>query len=356
MNKMQIIRMVSFLALVAVLVGSLTSVALMQPDYAQTDDRFDDFKKFEENTVDVVFTGTSGIDRYYIPAKGFEDYGITAYPLTSDAQPAWMVTNVLYEAEKRQNPQLVVIDMRPFTTQYNKKIGSIETGVRYLTDGLCLSPKNKVDAIEKSIDKLQTLSPDTDFDRKTFYLSLIKHHGAWESVNEFIDEYAYAELGFYMSPTRTIVTTEDFEDKTAETEKRGALHPVAEESLYELLDYLDTKDYDVLFINTPQGRSEEEMSTNNTLADILKERGYKYLICEIGDDYDKEKEFYNSGHVNYYGALKFTDYFCEYLLDNYDLKDRRDDANCEYWNGHMDSIEDTIAQWEKEAKADKEEK
>lgn len=353
MNKKQALSMVLFLVMVVALVCSLTAVALMQPDYAQTDDRFDDFKKFEKNTVDVIFTGTSGIDRYYIPAKGFEDYGITAYPLTSDAQPAWLVKNMLFEAEKRQDPKLVVIDMRPFTTQYNKKIGSIETGVRYLTDGTCLSPKNKVDAIEKSLKKLKTLSPDTDFDRKTFYLPLIKHHGAWESVNEFIDEYAYAELGFYMSPTRTIVTTKGFEDKTAETKTRGELHPVAKESLLELLDYLDTKDYEVLFINTPQGRGEEEMSSNNTVGDILTERGYKYLICEMGDDYDREKDFYNEGHVNYYGALKFTDYFSEYLLENYDLTDRRNDENCEYWNGHMDEIIDTVALWEEQAQEEK---
>lgn len=352
MNKKQIARMIAFLLVVVLLVSSLTAVALLQPDYAQTDDRFDDFKKFEKNTVDVIFTGTSGIDRYYMPAKGFEDYGLTAYPLTSDAQPAWLVTNVLYEAEKRQDPKLVVIDMRPFTTQYNKKIGSIETGVRYLTDGMCFSPKNKVDAIEKSIKKLKTLAPDKDFDRKTFYLPLIKHHGAWESVNEFIDEYAYADLGFYMSPTRTIVTTDKFEDKTAETTKRGELHPLAYESLMELLDYLDTKDYEVLFLNTPQGRSEEEMSTNNTLADILSERGYKYLICEIGDDYDMEADFYNSGHVNFYGAEKFTDYFAQYLKENYELSDRRDDENCQEWYGHYDSIKSTVKKWEKEAKAE----
>ena len=172
-------------------------------------------------------------------------------------------------------------------------------------------------------------------------------------MNEFIGEYAYSELGFYMGPARTIVTTKDFEDKTAETETRGALHPVAEESLNEFLDYLDTKDYEVLFINTPQGRSEEEMSTNNTIADIVSERGYKYLICEIGDDYDKEKDFYNDGHVNYYGALKFTDYFCEYLLENYDLKDRRNDENCKYWEGHMDKIIDAVAMWEETAAEEK---
>ena len=93
-----------------------------------------------------------------------------------------------------------------------------------------------------------------------------------------------------------------------------------------------------------------------TVGDILTERGYKYLICEMGDDYDREKDFYNEGHVNYYGALKFTDYFSEYLLENYDLTDRRNDENCEYWNGHIDKSSDTVAHWEKEAKAEKEEK
>lgn len=344
--------MIAFLLVVVALVSGITAVALMQPDYAQTDDRFDDFRKFEDNTVDVIFTGTSGIDRYYIAAKGFEEHGITAYPLTSDAQPAWLTVNILIEAVRHQSPKLVVIDIRPFTTQYNKKIGSIETGVRYLTDGTCLSPVNRFNAIETSLVKLQTLSPDTDFDRKTFYLPLLKHHGAWQSIDEFVDEYAYAQLGFYMSPTRTVVTTEAFEDVTGEVTKRGQMHPVAQESLNQLLDYLDTQSYDVLFLNTPQGRSEEEMSTNNTVCDILDERGYKYLICEIDDTYDMESDFYNSGHVNYYGAEKFTEYFAQYLLDNYELEDRREDENCEYWYGHYDAIKDTVVQWEKEKEAE----
>ncbi len=354
MSKKQVLRFVAFMLVVIALIGSLTAVALLQPDFAQTSQRFDEFNDFEDDTVDVIFTGTSGIDRYWIAAKGFEEYGITAYPLTSDAQPAWLATNMLEEAVRNQSPKLVVIDMRPFTTQYNKKISSIETGVRYLTDGHCLSFFNKVDAIEKSLDKLETLAPDEEFDRLTFYFPLIKHHGAWASVDEFVDEYAFSELGFYMSPSRTIVTTEAFEDTTKETEDLGQLHKVAEESLNELLDYLDKQEYEVLFINTPQGRGQEEMSTNNKLCDILEERGYKYLICEIDESYDMEADFYNSGHVNYYGAEKFTDYFAQYLLNNYDLQDRREDDNCANWYGHYDVIKDTVAQWE--ADAQKEEK
>ncbi len=350
MNKKQVFRMIAFLLVVVVLIAGLTTLVLQQPDFAQTQDRYDDFKKFEKNTVDVIFTGTSGIDRYYISAKGFEDYGVTAYPLTSDAQSAWLSVNMLEEAKRTQDFKLAVIDMRPFTTKYNKKIQSIEAGVRYVTDTNCLSLKNRLNAIGKSLPKLQTLAPDHEFDKKSFYLPLIQHHSAWENMQEFIDEYAYADLGFYMSPTRTVVTTEAFEDKTGQVDTRQPLHPVAEESLNELLDYLDTQDFEVLFLNTPQGRSEEEMALNNSLCDILSERGYKYLMCEITDDYDMEKDFYNSGHVNFYGAEKFTDYFAQYLKDNYELTDRRNDENCEYWTGHYDSIKDTVAAWEKEAK------
>lgn len=60
MNKKQVLRFIGFMLCVVLLVGSLTYVALQQPDFAQTQDRFDDFKKFEDNTVDVIFTGTSG--------------------------------------------------------------------------------------------------------------------------------------------------------------------------------------------------------------------------------------------------------------------------------------------------------
>lgn len=349
MNKKQVLRFIGFMLCVVLLVGSLTYVALQQPDFAQTQDRFDDFKKFEDNTVDVIFTGTSGIDRYYISAQGFEDYGITAYPLTSDAQSAWLAVNMIEEAKRTQNPQLVVIDMRPFTTMYNKKVESIEAGVRYVTDTNCLSLKNRINAIEKSLTKLQTIAPDHKFDKKSFYLPLMKHHSAWASIEEFIDEYAFAQLGFYMSPTRTVVTTPAFEDLTGVVSSKTDLHPVAQESLNELLDYLDTQEFEVLFINTPQGRSESEMSTNNKLCDILESRGYKYLMCKIDETYDLENDFYNSGHVNYYGATKFTDYFAQYLKDNYDLPDRREDTNCEYWYGHNDQIIDTVSLWAQQA-------
>lgn len=86
----------------------------------------------------------------------------------------------------------------------------------------------------------------------------------------------------------------------------------------------------------------------NTLCDILDERGYKYIRFPLDEKiYDKTKDFIDDGHVNYYGAEKFTPVFAKYLVENYDLPDHRDDVRCiEDWVGPYDTIKKRIASWE----------
>ena len=70
---------------------------------------------------------------------------------------------------------------------------------------------------------------------------------------------------------------------------------------------------------------------------------------------DLNTDFYNEGHTNYYGAQKFTKVFSEYLVENYDLKDRRNDENVkEHWDGVHDKLLAKIAELE-EARRLKEE-
>lgn len=344
--KKHLITLISFLLVAVLMLWGLTELVLLQPDFHQTEQRYDTYRSFDEGTVDAVMVGTSGIDRYYIPALGFEQYGVTVYPLSSDAQPTWLTINVLKEMEKHQSPSLVILDIRCFTTMYNKKIGSLEAASRYLTDNGCLRGKNKMDAINNSLNALTILGPEEEFDKLTFYFPLIKHHSAWSSVDKFAKEKAYSKLGFYMSPIRTTVTTEKFEDYTGTTNEKGELHPMVEENLNKILDYLDTKDYQVLFLDTPQGRSQEETMRVNTVCDIVSQRGYDYLVCPIDDNYSMTEDFYNSGHVNFYGAQKFTAYFAQYLVDNYNLQDHREDEKYTKWEGHYSEIEALVKEWE----------
>lgn len=348
MNKKQVFRLIAFFVVVALLVLGLQRLVLSQPDITQTEQRYRDFKNFKDGTVDVVITGTSGIDRYWIAAKAFEEYGLTAYPLSSDSQPSWLVKNVIIEAEKTQNPKLVVIDMRSFTSQYGKSLANIEAGARYLTDSKCLSHDNRMDAIDRTLEALGMIAPDKEYDRNTFVFPLVKHHGVWAGLDEFDHEDALSELGYYMCPLRTVKTTKPFEDFSSINEEVGQMHPVTHKYLLELLDYLDEQSYEVLFINTPQGRNLLETSTINAMVEILEERGYRYLIYNITEPYHMEEHFYNEGHVNYHGAEMFTEQFSQYLKEHYNFEDRREDNDCKNWYGHYDRIKQIVAEWEAE--------
>ena len=75
----------------------------------------------------------------------------------------------------------------------------------------------------------------------------------------------------------------------------------------------------------------------NTAIDIVESRGYDVvdfntpeMIRTLGIDW--KKDFYNSKHVNYMGAEKYTRYLTAYIEDNYDLPDHRDDSRFGKWD------------------------
>jgi len=120
-----------------------------------------------------------------------------------------------------------------------------------------------------------------------------------------------------------------------------ALDPISERSLYELIDYIKENDLNVLFVDTPQSNNKKKMGRSNTVYKILEKEGMPYLHHFTEDsenglsiDLDFKSEFYNSSHVNYIGAVKYTKILAEYLDENYDLTDRRNDSKAQKdWDG-----------------------
>ena len=64
-------------------------------------------------------------------------------------------------------------------------------------------------------------------------------------------------------------------------------------------------------------------------------------------DLDLNTDFYNAGHVNFYGAQKFTKVFGDYLVENYNLADHRKDEHIkENWDGVHERLLVKIAELE----------
>ena len=162
-------------------------------------------------------------------------------------------------------------------------------------------------------------------------------------------------MGFYMA-SNTSVTKEPQEVIPYNYTNYDPLDRLVEDSLYEVLDYLKEKNVEILVVDTPQIKEEHEMTKANTLYRLLDDLNIDYINFLSEDqssdsvytiDLDYQNDFYNDGHVNYYGAEKFTDYFAEYLDANYDLPDRRGDENVtKDWNGTYDAIKNKIKDYE----------
>ena len=58
---------------------------------------------------------------------------------------------------------------------------------------------------------------------------------------------------------------------------------------------------------------------------------------ELGLDFDKD--FYNSKHVNFIGAEKYTRYLTDYIAAHYGLPDHRDQEGYESWEEAYETYE-----------------
>ena len=108
----QVAKVVVFLGIFCVILYFLCDIFEYSNGYMSQ--RYELYKSFEPDTIDAVIIGTSGVDRSWIAAKGFDKFGLAVYPLSIDAMPCWTVLDMIKEAFLYQNPKLVVIDMRTF--------------------------------------------------------------------------------------------------------------------------------------------------------------------------------------------------------------------------------------------------
>lgn len=358
MTKKEFGRMIAFALVVCLMLICLCEVFELN-DTTNIAMRFKKFYNLEENTVDAVWIGTSGSDRYWMAPKAYEEYGMTVYPLAVDAMPTWLFINMIEEAQDKHDTKLFIIDLRAYG-QNNTKKSAMDVRARRVLDAMPFFSVNRLKVAFKTMEEIQKVTGEKSAFELSYLLPYIKYHSKWSeedfSIKNNVSDAEHSYLGFYMNKKLSVKQSEQ-EPYVYDADYFEELDPIAEDSLYELLDYIKEHELNVLFVDTPQYKSEMEMGRANTVCKILDEYGVPYLnfsaTDENGDfphglELDHEKDFYNEGHVNYYGAEKFTAVMAAYIDANYDLPDRRnDEAVREDWDGVYDKILKQIEKWEK---------
>ncbi len=293
----------------------------------------------DKNTTDVIFIGSS--HAYYSISSNelWGEYGIPATVMASSSQAICNSYYLLKDILKYQKPKVVVVETfgAVFSNLY-----MAESRMRQVLDAMPMS-LTKLEAIHN-------LCKDYSFPHKMTYLFPISlYHSRWQELKP----YDFYQKNTYLRGTSL---TFEYRDYTAYKPKKNKvkkkdIFPGTVDYLQKLIDITRENDIQLVFYASPvaaykKSKYKSYYGMNLSMEDFANEHNIPFLFMEKLDDlnFDYEKNFMDSEHVNYFGQKMITEYIAEYLKSNYDLPDRRGDSRYEQYQKDYEKYQITLAE------------
>lgn len=332
------ICIMAFVVMAAALFLYLNKVFSMGDDDANRQ-TFKAFYSEEPNTIEVAYLGTSAANRFFINPQAYHDEGIASFTVATMGMPMFFIPEVIDEVEKTQDPKLYIIELRWFL---KSKDDINDAHIRRVTDNLKYS-RNKFGSIDKAFTIMDGDTGelgDISYNKVDYLVPVVKYH-------DRLTQHSMRRGDWKLTSTKNKTKGFILSDKTRKqvnqfparlTPGEAPMSELAEESLNEVLDYCDQMKggADILFVLSPYSVKTGQMPVFNTVIEKVEKRGYQVLNFNTKEmyeelDLDWDKDYYDSMHVNYLGAEKYTAWLSKYLKSNYALEDYRGDARYESW-------------------------
>lgn len=259
----------------------------------------------------------------------------------------FLIKNILNEA----NPKVIVAECFKTTKEFSEVAGVAPEN--HFMPARVTFPKElfSYDMIQYSLD---TYPENKKYSLKHYFFPEIVFHSRWSQLrkNDFakVDEY---KSGFYINhkvyPIKDIVS----ENKVPQLEG-DFLDPVQLEYLIKTIELCKSKDVDLVLMVAPYSPNmhpltkanwQEVVQAYRDMSKIAEQYDVPYinyfdLVDDIGINYGTD--FFDSDHLNYYGAEKLTKHLGQYLVDNYELTDKRENPDYAYmWDNYADFLHQT---------------
>ena len=289
-------------------------------------------------SIDVLMMGASNIFADLSPAVIWEKTGITSFNLgTSDNIPLLMYYQLQYLL-KVQNPKLLILDVSSLSNGTAQDVTEeYEYVYRKLIDTM---PDFSIKMA--MIRDVCTRYESQDF--KSYLFPLLRYHDRWEELsnrdfNHSISEKTYRPFtkGCHLNTKiRKLKWPGDvFSYETEEI-------PLYTEYYQKMIDLCKENGTQVLLVLFP--KTDSRYADYEVAAQLAEKNGLPFVSYITADDFAKmdiqvETDFYDRHHLNLLGQKKFSGHFAEYLSENYDLKDHRNEAGFESWQRTVEEYE-----------------
>ena len=327
--KKSIIRITSFILILAIVLVGTNRIFSFKYSYNIND--VYNFYDLKDNTVDVLFLGTSHAYSNINTGTLWDEYGMASCVFAGSEQAMWNTYYYLVEALKTQTPELIVLEAFGCTLDYDYAPAA---RVVQNTYGLKWS-KNKLDAIKASVEPDELLEYVIEYGRyHTRYSELSEEDFATD-----INDYIYNECMGYVFLSN-IASPES--DGIPVTTERADMNAKAEKYYRMIIELAQENDIPITVIATPYvGVDENDQAIFNTAADIAAEYGVDFV--NYNDQFDSlgldiTTDYADYSHLNYIGSPKFAKILGQYLSQNYTISDRREDVEYAAWQENADYL------------------
>ena len=281
------------------------------------------FLEEQEDSVDLMFVGSSMAYCDIIPAKIYEETGHTTYVLSAP----YMMPDVAYyyikEAVKTQSPKVIMLEATSFfftideADYYKVNIGYMPYSANRLSATLFAAPAS---------EKLGLLFP------------LFNYHDRWEQYG--IKDYFILRPDAKTDLTAGYTLLEKAEPQTERFEREFLCseedYKENTEYMHKIIKFCEDEDIELEMFIVPACEYVSEELTEKLTAEAgeVKVTNFNDHFEEM--DFDLESDFFDTRHVNLKGAVKFSQYLAEYITQSFDLPSYGHDT--ELWEKRVEHI------------------
>lgn len=326
MKRKIFFKVVLFMMILLVVLQGVIKVTTTPGDSRRNYQWIRGFYDEPDNSLDGVFIGSSLAYSSWIAPLAWERYGITVWPYTSSRQPFIIAKDMIEEARKTQPNAVYMV--------------SVSTGGPDTVTEAAIH--DTIDFMPVSLQKYRIINKLCDFgnysvsDRLEYYVPLFRYHTRWSELKKTDFELGNNGLkgGYtYEVFLRSIV---DVSAKVKTTEQQEELPTYIKDALEELFEYCESEQVKIVFVISPIAHGNvDKLAQLNMFKRMCEERGFSVIderevMSEIG--IDPKFDYYDERHTNIHGAIKYTDYVSRYLIEHYDIQDKRGTSGYESWD------------------------
>lgn len=298
-----------------------------------------------EGSLDAVYIGSSTCYAYWNPLTAWEEHGIAVYPFTSNAQHFITTEYLIREARKTQPDALYIVN----TNTIDSERMEVEK-FHFLLDYMPFSV-NKLRLTKYLCDTAGFSAKES----LELYVPLYRYHVRWSDLNR---SNFTMPLNGLKGASHYSIYWDDVIDLTElynSADGRSPLPDYIADAAVRLMDYCEREGVRILFVTVPRVETEERIRELNELNAMLKARGFDTLeLLDRTDELqlDLTQDFYNEGHTNIHGSLKYTDYLSEYIMERFGITDKRGDPRYSSWDDGYKAYEQELRTYSLDLESD----